>query len=361
MIGTILIFIVILSVLVLAHEWGHFTAARRTGMVVEEFGIGFPPKLFSWTDKKGTKWSINLVPIGGFVRIQGESGEHRFEPGSFATKGYVARFVVLFGGVFMNLVVAALLFTFGFAVGLPSVIEGGADARAIVTDQSVSIVQILSDSPAAQAGVAEGDKILTIDGETFTSGETAREALKPNVDGTPIELNFEHEGEVKSVKLIPSYIKEIDRDGVGLALVETGKVRYPLYLAPVKGVTTTFGLTAQIVEAFGGLIKGVFTKDSNVAAQLSGPVGIAVLTGEVAGLGIMHLVQFAAMLSVNLAVLNVLPFPALDGGRIFFLAIEAIRRKPTSQKFEQSIHAAGFALLILLVIFVTYRDIVNLF
>ncbi|MDQ5952366.1 MAG: Zinc metalloprotease [Patescibacteria group bacterium] len=361
MIGTILLFLVLLSVLVLAHEWGHFAAARKSGMVVEEFGIGFPPKLFSWTDSKGTSWSVNLIPIGGFVRIQGESGEHRFEVGSFATKSYIARFIVLFGGVFMNLVVAVVLFTFGFAFGLPAVIEGGVDTHAIVTDQAVNIVQVISGSPAEQAGLKEGDKLISIDGADFAKGDAAREALKPHADSSPIEIVVEQSGDLKTVKVVPAYIEEIGHDGVGVALVETGKVRYPIYFAPVKGVTTTVGMTVQIVEAFGGLIKGVFTKDSNVAAQLSGPVGIAVLTGEVAHLGLAHLVQFAAMLSDNLAVLNIMPFPALDGGRIFFLLIEAIRRKPASQALEQGIHAAGFALLILLVVFVTYRDIVNLF
>jgi regulator of sigma E protease len=361
MIGTIILFLVLLSVLVLAHEWGHFAAARKAGMVVEEFGIGFPPRLFSWKSKRGTVWSVNLIPIGGFVRIQGENGEHRLEEGSFATKSYFARFAVLFGGVFMNLVVAALLFTLGFMFGLPSVIEGGVDSQAIVSDEAVNVVQVLAGSPAEQAGILPGDTVLRIDGETFATGESAREALKPNVDGSPIELEIEQAGEVKTVKLAPAYIEDIDREGVGLALVETGKVRYPWYFAPVQGITTTVGMTIQIVDAFGKLIAGVFTKDTNVAAQLSGPVGIAVLTGQVVDLGLAHLVQFAAMLSVNLAVLNALPFPALDGGRIFFLAIEAIRRKPVSQAFEQGVHAAGFALLILLVVFVTYRDIVNLF
>lgn len=361
MIGTILIFLVLLSLLVLAHEWGHFAAARKAKMVVEEFGIGFPPRLFSWTSKRGTVWSVNLIPIGGFVRIQGENGEHRYEAGSFATKSYFARFAVLFGGVFMNLVVAALLFAIGFAFGLPSVIEGGVDARAIVSDEAIHVVQVLPGSPAEQAGVMNGDEVIAIDGETFVEGEAAREALKPNADGAPVEITIERSGEQQTLKMAPAFIEDIDREGVGLALVETGKVRYPWYFAPVKGVTTTIGMTIQIVDAFGGLIAGLFTKDSNVAAQLSGPVGIAVLTGQVADLGLAHLVQFAAMLSVNLAVLNALPFPALDGGRILFLAIEAIRRKPLSQAFEQGVHAAGFALLILLVVFVTYRDIVNLF
>ncbi len=361
MIGTVLLFLVLLSVLVLAHEWGHFAAARKAGMVVEEFGIGFPPRLFSWKDKKGTVWSINLIPIGGFVRIQGESGEQRFEAGSFATKSYFARFAVLFAGVFMNLVVAAGLFSLGFAFGLPSIIEGGVDARAIVSDQAIHVVQVLADSPAEQAGLENGDQILAIDSQAYTDGASARQALQPSVSGASVELTLERAGEVKTVKVVPVYLESIGRDGVGLALVETGQLRYPWYFAPVKGVTTTIGMTGQIIEAFAALIQGVFTKDSNIAAQLSGPVGIAVLTGQVANLGLAHLVQFAAMLSVNLAVLNILPFPALDGGRIFFLLIEGLRRKPTSQAFEQGVHAAGFALLLLLIVFVTYRDIVKLF
>lgn len=361
MIGTIILFLVLLSVLVIAHEWGHFAAARKSGMTVEEFGLGFPPRLFSFKDKKGTTWSVNLIPLGGFVRIQGENGEKRFEQGSFATKSFRARFAVLFGGVFMNFVVAVVLFSLGFLFGLPSVTEDGTDKYAKISDSAVSIVQVLPGSPAEQAGIANGAKIITIDGEAFTNGDAAREALKPNADGSPIELTYAFADEQKTVKLVPTYIKDIDRDGVGVALVETGKVRYPWYYAPIKGITVTAGMTAQIVMAFGTLLVGVFKGSPEVASQLSGPVGIAVLTGQVAQLGFAHLVQFAAMLSVNLAVLNVLPFPALDGGRIFFLALEAIRRKPASEKLEQGVHAAGFALLILLVIFVTYRDIVNLF
>ncbi len=361
MIVTILLFLALLSILVLAHEWGHFATARKVGMIVEEFGIGFPPRLFSWTSKTGTVWSINLIPIGGFVRIQGENGDNKSAAGSFATKSFLARFAVLFGGVFMNLAVAAVLFSIGFGFGLPSVIEGGVDARAIVTDEAIHVVQVLPGSPAEQAGVLNGDQVNSIDGEIFADGEAAREALRPNADGSPIEIKIERSGEEQTLKLAPTYIEDIGREGVGLALVETGKVRYPWYFAPVKGVTTTLSMTVQIVDAFGKLIVGVFTQDSNVAAQLSGPVGIAVITGQVADLGLAHLVQFAAMLSVNLAVLNALPFPALDGGRILFLAIEAVRRKPVSQGFEQAVHATGFALLILLVVFVTYRDIVNLF
>lgn len=360
MILTALLFIAVLSVLVLAHEWGHYAAAKRAGMDIEEFGIGFPPRLFSWKDKNGTEWSINLVPLGGFVRIKGENGEERTSPGAFAMKSIPARFLVLAAGVLMNLFVAWILFTGGFLFGLPAVIEGTEDTSAIISDRALHIVQVLPESPAAEAGIEEGDKVISIDGESFTDGEAARAALTPNAGGEPIEMVFERDGETEHTLLTPKYIEEIKKEGVGVALVETGTVRYPFYVAPVKGVVTTIGMTVQIVGAFVGLVAGVFTKE-NVLAELSGPVGIAALTGEVARLGIGHLIQFAAMLSVNLAVLNAIPFPALDGGRMFFLAVEAIRRKPNSMKFEQAAHTLGFGILILLVIFVTYRDIVKMF
>ena len=359
MILTIILFLALLSLLVLVHEWGHFAAARKSGMVVEEFGIGFPPRLFSWTSKKGTTWSINAIPIGGFVRIQGESGENRDTPGSFSSKSFFARFVVLLGGVFMNVVLAMVLFSIGYAIGLPSVVEGQVDKQARITNREVSIVQVLEDSPAAQAGLEAGDVLVSIDGKTFTDGETARNALVPHADDTTLQIVVDRNGEEKTVQVLPVYIQEIDRDGVGVALVTTGIVRYPWYLVPVKGIVTGAGMTIQVVVAFAQLIGGIFTHQ-NVAAQLSGPVGIAVLTGQVAKLGFAHLIQFAAMLSVNLAVLNVLPFPALDGGRLLFLLIEFIRRRPASQRLEQAVHATGFALLILLVIFVTFKDIVNL-
>lgn len=360
MILTIILFLALLSLLVLVHEWGHFAAARRAGMVVEEFGIGFPPKIFSWTDKKGTVWSLNAFPIGGFVRIQGENGEDRNAPGSFATKSFFARLAVVLGGVFMNVVLAMFLFSIGYLVGLPGIIEGEVDPQAKISNQQVAIVQVLADSPAEQAGLMNGDVLVSIDGQTFTDGPTAREALVPESPDEPLDIVVERNGEEVAVQVLPSYIEEIDREGVGVALVTTGTIRYPWYLAPVKGVITGAGMTVQVVVAFGQLIGGLFTPDSNVAAQLSGPVGIAVLTGQVAKLGLAHLVQFAAMLSINLAVLNVLPFPALDGGRLIFLLLEAIRRRPVSQRIEQAVHAGGFLLLILLVIVVTFKDIVNL-
>jgi regulator of sigma E protease len=360
MIGTILLFLLVLSVLVIAHEWGHYFAARKSGMDVDEFGIGFPPRLFAIKAKNGMLWTLNLIPLGGFVRIKGENGEERGTEGAFSSKGFWPRLITLSAGVIMNLFVAWILFTAGFLFGLPAVVEGLDDTRAIVTDKRVQIVEVVADSPAAKAGIEVGDIVKSIGGETFSSGEAARTALVPNEDGSPEEIVVDRAGEEKTISVAPAYLEDLGRAGVGVAITETGSVRYPFYIAPIMGAETTLSMVSAIISAFIGIFVGLFHNE-NVVSQLSGPVGIAVLTGQVAKLGISHLIQFAAMLSVNLAVLNALPFPALDGGRIFFLFAETIRRKPNSQKFEQAVHGAGFAILIILVIFVTYRDIMKLF
>ena len=360
MFWTILLFLALLSALVLVHEWGHYIAARKAGMTVEEFGIGFPPKLFSWKAKTGTTWSINAIPLGGFVKIKGESGEDASAPDSFASKSWLRRFSVIIAGVVMNLVMAWALFTIGFLFGLPAVVEGGVDAGVTVTDRAINIVDVLPESAADTAGLEIGDRLLTIDAVAYETGAAARDALKPHEDNSPLSVMVARNGDTMTVDVTPEYMEELGRSGVGVALVETGFLHYPWYLAPIKGAETTFSATRDVVVAFGGLIAGLF-KQEDVSANLSGPVGIAVLTGQVASLGILYLVQFAAMLSINLAVMNVLPFPALDGGRLAFLMYELIRRKKATPKFEQTVHAIGFAGLLLVVVIVTVKDIIHVF
>ena len=360
MIWTILLFLLLLSVLVLVHEFGHYIAARKAGMTVEEFGIGFPPKVFSWKAKSGTTWSINAIPLGGFVRIKGESGEGADAPDSFASKSWLRRFSVVIAGVVMNLVLAWFLFSVGFLFGLPAIVEDGVESGVTVTDRAINVVDVLPNSAADVSGLEVGDRVLTIDGVAYDSGPTAREALRPHEDGSPLSMMIAHDGETKTVSVAPQYVEELGRAGVGVALVETGFVHYPWYLAPVMGAETTLRSTWDVLSAFGGLIASVFRQE-DVSANLSGPVGIAVLTGQVASLGISHLVQFAAMLSINLAVINILPFPALDGGRLVFLLYEVIRRKKASLKVEQTVHALGFAALLLVVVIVTVKDIVHIF
>lgn len=355
---TLLIFLLLLSVLVIAHELGHFWAARRSGMTVEEFGVGFPPRLWAWKDRRGTEWSINLIPLGGFVRIFGENGEERGQPGSFTSKPAWARFAVLIGGVVMNILVAWALFSAGFAIGMPAMIGENAPAGAVIENPAILVMEVLPESPAARAGVVPGDTLTRVGEQAVVDAENARTLLA--AAGTnEIAVQFSRGDVVLEVTVRPEILPGHEQPLLGIAFADIGTVRLPWWRAPLAGARVTVDATIGVVRAFGQLIAGAARRD-DVVASLSGPVGIAVMAGDIARLGGAHLLQFAAMLSVNLAVVNAIPFPALDGGRIALLVIEVIRRKPNSRRWEQGVHAAGFALLLLLVVFVTYHDILRL-
>lgn len=353
---TALLFLVVLSVLVIAHEFGHYIVARMCGVTVEEFGLGFPPRIAAWKGKRGMLWSLNAIPLGGFVRLKGESGDDRTAPDSFGRQSIPKRFAVLVAGVAMNLVAAAVIFTVGFMVGMPTVTEGGVDGGT-VTNASVRVLEVVAGSPAETSGFAVGDRLLTIDGAAFATSADARAALGTDVVHTVV---VQRDGVDTTMTVDPEYMESLGKVGVGVGLVETGDVRFPWYKAPIMGVSAMVSSTVQVVSAFAALIASPFTH-TTVEAEVAGPVGIAVLTGEVARLGFAHLLQFAAMLSINLAVINVLPIPALDGGRVAFLVLELIRRKPTTPRVEQIVHGTGFAILLILVVIVTLKDIVGLF
>lgn len=357
MIGTIILFFVVLSVLVLAHEWGHYYTAKKLGAKVEEFGLGFPPKVFSWKGKDGMEWSLNAIPVGGFVRIKGESGEHKDEPDSFATKSIPARLLILSAGVIMNMVVAVVLFTTTALVGMPAVTEFGVPESATVLERTVRVVEVASETPA-EGSFEPGDAIVSLNGSDVQTSEELRTAIASLPAGEEAVFGVQRRTEYLDVTVAPEEIE--DRSMIGFALLETGIVRYPWYQAPVKGVETTFVFTRDILVGFYQLIRGLFVPADRIDAELAGPVGIAVMTGEVASLGFAYLLQFAALLSINLAILNILPIPALDGGRIVFVLIEAVRRKPVSQEVEGIVHGLGFLLLMGLVVVVTFKDIVNL-
>jgi regulator of sigma E protease len=360
MIWTILIFLAVLSVLVLAHEWGHYFTAKKIGAKVEEFGLGFPPRIWSWRGKDGMLWTLNLIPLGGFVRIKGESGEDRADNDSFAKKKIWQRLLVLAAGVIMNLVVAAVLFGIVLSFGAPTIIEGDVPAHAQITNQALMVNELIPEAGAELSGIEIGDTVKTISGIEPESGEHARELIRESTVEGVAHIVVERGGEDQTISMTSSYVEEISAQGYGISIVETGLLTYPLWLVPWKAITTTVAYTTMVIVAFYELIAGLIA-GSGVGATVSGPVGIAQMTGQVASMGWVYLLQFTALLSINLAVLNILPFPALDGGRILFVLVEAVRRKPNSARIEAMIHNLGFLLLIALVIFVTYRDIINLF
>lgn len=357
MLTTILVFVLVLSVLVFAHEFGHFIVAKKSGMTVEEFGFGFPPKLAGWK-WRGTEYTINLIPLGGFVRIKGESGSHKDQTDSFSSKPLWKRFLVLIAGVTMNMVLAAVLLSIGFMIGLPTGLDGGVPAGAQVRNQELAITTVVAGSPAARAGLKMDDVVVSLDNQTFTDAAAARAHIAASGLSGVVTKFRETDGSVKEVTVVAEDLPTVGIHGVGVGLVSTGLVSFPFPLAVWHGFGAAGRMFVDVANAFVTLIRNLIVIHEP-GGELAGPVGIAVMTGQAADLGFIYLLQFMAMLSVNLAVVNLLPFPALDGGRIVFVLYEWICRRPASVRTESIVHGIGFATLMIIILFVTFNDILK--
>ena len=370
MITAIIVFVIILSVIVFVHELGHFLVARFFGVKTDEFGFGLPPRIIGIVKNDEGRWeivkggskkefrrmilSLNWIPVGGFVAIKGENGEEAEVQDSFGSKPIWQRISMISAGVVMNIVLAFVILTFGFLVGLPSVIDD-LPSSAKVSNPQVQVFTVLEGSPADQAGIEPGDTITSINGTTFANTGEIQDFIK-ECKTKEIEVVLSRQGDEVVREIVPITLEETGEVGIGVGLADIGIVTYPIHWAVIRGAESTVYLTEAVVVAFYDLFKNMIIKQE-VAVDLSGPVGIAVLTGKFARMGFAYVLQFAALLTVNLAVINFLPFPALDGGRVLFLVIEKIRRKPLPQKIEAAIHNTGFLLLLLLLALVTFRDI----
>lgn len=369
---TLLIFIVVLGLLVFVHEFGHFITAKWRGVGVEEFGFGFPPRMIGlqrqnggrWKiiwgkkeveDKKETVYSLNLIPVGGFVKIKGENGEQAEEKDSFAAHRAWERALIIAMGVIANTLLTIVLISFGFAIGLPQVIDANVSSYAKVSGKHIEIMSVLPNSPAEKSGIKVGDIIVSVDNQPALTVDGVKEVMNQKVN-KEVKISLRRQGAVVKVESTPEILAETKTAGVGIGLAEIGKVRYPVWLAVPKGVMMTGFITKEIFKAFGGVIHDLIL-GKKVGVELAGPVGIAVLTGQAVKMGWIYLLQFMAILSINLAIINILPFPALDGGRLLFILLEKIRRRPVSQRLEAIIHNSGFVLLLFLVILVTYHDL----
>ena len=371
MLLTLITFFLVLSLLVFVHELGHFIMAKRFGLIPDEFGFGFPPRIWGiykskdgrWKQVKGKKkvedaagtvYSVNWLPIGGFVNL-GED-EVNVPEGSnhFANKPIYQRAIILLAGVTMNVILAAVLISFGFSIGLPQVLENlGPGAH--VSNEQIQIIDVLPDSPAQTAKLEVGDVVLSVAGQTFQTSEELQTFANEHAN-QPLEYRIKRGNEILTKEITPVMREDTSLAGIGIGVVETGLVRYPVYIAVWEGIKSTAALFGTIVFAFYGVIKNL-VQGHGTGGQIAGPVGIAVLTGQVARMGFAYIVQFAAMLSINLAIINAFPFPALDGGRVLFLIIEKIKGRPVKKELEGTIHYIGFALLMLLVLIVTFKDI----
>lgn len=355
---TILLFILLLGLLVLVHEWGHFVVARKLGVRVEEFAFGFPPRLASYT-RRGTRYALNLFPIGGYVKIFGEDGESGKDPQSFSSRPLGQRLAIIVAGVVMNVVLAWLLFSVGHAVGLPTALgEGDAVAG------RVTIIGISPGSPAERAGLRFGDVIAEFKVQNSMLKISAIDDVQELIEahrGSEVTVIVEREQEIREINVTPRASPPEGEGPLGIAMARVGVVRSPVWRAPWDGLKTTASATVAIVEALARALRELVS-EGKTSADVSGPVGIFVFANETRRLGMAYLLELAGLLSVNLALLNVLPIPALDGGRILFLFIEKIRggiRVP--QRLEQAVHTVGFVVLLFLMAAVTYRDIVRIF
>lgn len=373
MILTIVAFVLVLSVLVFVHEAGHFGTARLFGIKSEEFGLGFPPRFIGYYKNLEGKWklvrgnkkvedaadtiySINYVPLGGFVKIKGEDATEgaTVDPDSFIAKPIWQRSIVISAGVTMNMILAAVLLSIGLMFGIPQALDGLND-RAVVTDRKVVVAEAVKDSPADKAGIKIGDVIQSAGGHSITNFSDLQAFNESHVGQSETYVVKRTDQEI-SFTIKPETRPETGKGGIGIAAVETGLVSYPWYWAPWEGIKQTYSLTVAILKAFGSMFYGIFT-GQGVSADVAGPVGIAALTGQVARMGIIYLLQFTALLSINLAIINFLPIPALDGGRLLFMIIEKIKGRPVKRELETAIHNVGFILLMVMVVFVTYKDI----
>ena len=357
MLITLVIFVVILGVLIFIHELGHFVSARIFGVRVEEFGFGFPPRIIG-RRKGDTIYSINWIPFGGFVRLKGEQPGSSIEPDSFSAQKPWRRAIILSAGVIMNTVLACLLLSFVFVRGVPSLvdhqmIEPGGQIR----ESYVRVVDVLDNSPAQSADLRSGDLLIELDGQSVNKTSDINSITNRLTDRSAL-LKYSRDGTTNTVTVQPRILDDSNELKLGVSIIDYGLVSYPWYRSMWLGVKYSGIILGQIFVSLFDLVKNLFVH-GQVSADLSGPIGIAVVTGQVADLGIIYLIQFAALLSLSLAVMNILPIPALDGGRLLFVAIEKVRGRPVSQRIEGLVHSIGFYLLLILIVVVSYRDVIR--
>ncbi len=349
---TILAFIVVLGVLIFIHELGHYLAARWRKVHVERFSVGFGRAIGAWTDKRGTEWRVGWLPLGGYVKLHGQeqpadaSEEERaaWKPGrTFHDKPVRDRAIIVAAGPAANFLLAAVLFAGLFMIQGRPANQGAA-----------MIGVVIEGSAAAAAGLRPGDRIVALDDVAISRFEQIQRHVQPRA-GQPVQLRFEREGEPRSIAITPT---PRAADGLGVLGISGGAAvfeRLDPASALLAGVAYTGDISAQTLAGLWQMISG-----ARGTEDLGGPLRIAQLSGQVAEMGVVPLISFIAILSVNLALINLFPIPVLDGGHLMFYAAEAIRGRPVPPRAQEIGFRAGFALLIALFVFSTWNDLTQL-
>lgn len=355
----IVVAIILFTILIVVHELGHFWAARRNGVEVEEFGIGFPPRLFG-RQYKDTLYSINLLPLGGFVKLKGESDSDRRE-GSMGAASLWAKTKILLAGVGMNLVAAYVIVLALAWTQLPVVIpeQYTVPADEATAQDAVVVVDVVEDSAAAAAGLQSGDELRTLQGEDVTSAEVFIDDVAELAPATvEIEILRDNEPLLKTAELEEA---ENGAGVLGLQPFDFESKRYT-WSAPMVALGVTAQMVGLVFEALGQIGSGLAGGDPGQAAdQVAGPVGIVAIIQSLGDLGPAYILFLMASISVPLAVINALPIPALDGGRLAVILGARALRKQLSENVEAAIHGIGFLALIGLLILITYVDIQRFF
>jgi len=369
----IVIFLLVLATLVIVHEFGHFIVAKMVGMKVEEFAVGFPPRL--WSKKVGdTLYSINLIFVGGFVKIFGETEgtekennihdsklERKNKSGSFSSKSRLAQAAVVLAGVCMNFIAAWFMLVGAYAVGVQVGIDD--TNRALASDAHIEIMGVMPKAPAEHAGIIAGDTLLSMQtgSEVLDASSTASQAsdfITKHGDES-IVVSVARKGVKHNFVAIPQagvISSEPNRKAIGVSFADVGTIQPSFQSAFVDGTKLFMRESVMVAQGLGGFFLNLFSGSLNMN-EVSGPVGIARIGGAAAQDGAGALLMFAAMVSINLAFVNFLPIPGLDGGRLIFIVIESVIGKAIHRRWYDRFATAGFTLLISLMLFVTYHDI----
>ncbi|MBM2820960.1 MAG: putative rane-associated zinc metalloprotease, regulator of sigma protease [Candidatus Berkelbacteria bacterium] len=347
---TIVIFVAILVVLILIHEIGHFIVAKLCGVKVQEFAFGFPPRLFSVV-KNGTRYAINLIPLGGYVSLLGEDGTVK-EKGSYYSAKVWQKMLIVGTGVVMNFILGIIVLAIGFTIGMTPLVSDPVTMSGQKTSQ-VMVVQVVPDSPAAKIALESGNIL-----NGFASPSDLQTFTRVNA-GQKVTLSVQNGSGLQN--------REVDLGSgdapLGVGVVSITKVKQPFWKAIGTATIEVGKSIAMVFTVLWGIIISLFTTGNagEAGAGVVGPIGIFNFTSQALKIGWIYILQLLAILSINLGIINILPFPALDGGKIFFLALEGIfRKKVIRLEVENLIHTIGFAVLIIFILAITFRDILRL-